>query len=254
VLLIDPRAGSGPLLHLFQALHVPTELTKLAFADFAFLGVGEGEVPVPVGIERKTIQDFLASMYNGRLPGHQLPGMLACYQDIYLVIEGLWRVDVKTNRVLVPQGKKKGKVVWGDLETGKAYGVTYGELEGMFITLEERGGVRLRLTGHQHATARFVACLYRWWTQKPWSHHRSHLRFHSATADEALLTKPTLCRVMAAQLPGVGMQRSGAVAEHFGSVAAMAQASEEEWLQIEGIGSVLAKRIVEAIQIAGWTG
>lgn len=253
MLLVDPRVGSGPLLHLFTALHIPTELTKLTFADFAFLGLGEGEVPVPVGIERKTLSDFLQSMYNGRLPGHQLPGMLACYQDVYLVIEGLWRVDVKTGRVLVPYGKKKGKVQWGDLETGKAYGVTYSELEGMFITLEQKGGVRLRLTGGQQATARFIASVYRWWTQKDWSQHRSHLRFRSEQADRALLTKPTLCREWAARLPGVGWTKSEAVANYFGSCAAMVAATEQEWVQIKGIGMPMAKRIVEAIHVAGWS-
>ena len=257
-LLVDPRAGSGQFLPLFKALHLPTELCTLHSGDFAFLGLGEGDCPVPVGIERKTLSDFLASMYNGRLPGHQIPKMLQAYQDIWLVIEGIYRIG-KDGHVLVPLGTKpllgvgkgKGKkMVWVDLPQP----VMYRELEAMILTLEMKAGVRTRQTGGMMGTAKFVAALRSWWITKNWEGHRSHLRFHSETADNALLVKPSLCRVMASTLPGIGWVKSGAIAERFGSVAAMVAADEKRWEEIDGVGKILAKRIVEAVQVAGWTG
>lgn len=252
--LVDPRAGSGPLLGMIKAHHVPVEQAKLSFADFAFLGRGDHEEPVPVGVERKTLDDFIKSMHDGRLPGHQLPGMLGCYQDVWLVVEGIWREDEETGHVLVPAGKKKGKAVWKDLATGKAHALMAGELEGMMLTLQLKGGVRLKEVKNQKATARFVARLYKWYTNKEWAGHRSHLKFHTEQADRALLTKPTLCREIAARLPGIGWVKSDEVAKRFGSVAAMVNAEDREWAEIKGIGKPMASKIVEAIQVANWTG
>ena len=248
--------GSIELLPLLQKLGAPVEKANLHFADFAFQGEGTDGEPIPIGVERKTLSDFVSSILNGRLPGHQLPGMLKCYQEIWIVLEGEWRISTYTGHVQVVKWAKtlSGKPIrkWVDIETGLAYALGYQELEGMMLTLELKGGVRLRRTRDQEETCRFLLALFHWWTDKSLSAHRSHLRFHSAFADKALLVKPSLCRRVAAELPGIGFSKSGPVAEHFGSVAAMAEACEQEWEQIPGIGSGIARRVVEAINVAGW--
>jgi excinuclease UvrABC nuclease subunit len=48
-------------------------------------------------------------------------------------------------------------------------------------------------------------------------------------------------------LPGVGVERSGAVAAHFPSVKAMVDARAEEWMMVPGIGKTLAARITTAL-------
>lgn len=248
-LLVDPRAGSGEMQgYLKDHLHLPAEHSPLAFADFAFLGHGEDDSPVSIGIERKALPDFVTSMYDGRLPGHQLPGLLSNYQEVWIVVEGLWSASPKTGHVTVPKGKK-----WVDFEVGQK-AVMARELESMLLTLEMKGGCRVRLTRGKRETCLFLAALYHWWVDVGEGQHRSHLRFRTVTADQALLHTPSVCRKIAAQLPGVGWTRSGAIAQSFGSVAAMVAADEKRWQEIEGVGKVLAKRIVEAIQVAGWTG
>ena len=52
---------------------------------------------------------------------------------------------------------------------------------------------------------------------------------------------------MAHQFPNVGWERSIAVEKHFGSIRAMINADEKEWMQIEGIGKVTARKICDAI-------
>jgi ERCC4-type nuclease len=249
--------GSIELLPLLQKLGAPAEKANLHFADFAFQGEGTDGSPIPIGVERKTLGDFVSSILNGRLPGHQLPGMLKCYAEIWIVLEGDWRICKFTGHVQTLQWThtKTGKKIkrWRDLETGLAYALGYQELESMVVTLEMRGGVRVRKTRDQMETVRFVKALFHWWTDKSFAQHRSHLKFHSQFADQGLLTKPSLCRVIASQLPGIGFEKSGKVAAHFGSVAAMVEATEKDWEKIEGVGPVLSKRIVEKLVVAGAT-
>jgi len=258
VIRVAKDKGSIELLPILQKLGAPAEKANLNFADFAFQGEGEGGVPIPIGVERKTLSDFVASILNGRLPGHQLPGMLKCYAEIWIVLEGDWRISQHTGHVQVVKwvpAKGNGKMIrkWVDIETGLAYALGYQELEGMMLTLELKGGVRVRRTRNQEETCRFLKALYHWFTDKAFAQHRSHLKFHSQFADQGLLVKPSLCRVVAAQLPGIGYEKSGKVAAHFGSVAAMVEADEKEWEQVDGVGKTLAKRIVEKLVVAGAT-
>ncbi len=258
-LLVDKRTGSGELAQYLTALKLPVEVTTLKFGDMAFLGSFVDEMPVPIGIERKALKDFVSSVISGRLAGHQLQGLLTSYQETWVVIEGDWRIHDQTGHVQTLQwvpvpGKKPKKKQWVDVETHTDHALAYQELEAMFLTLELKGGMRIRRTKDKMETCRFIKGLYHWWTDKGWAQHRSHLRFHSQFADKALLVKPSLCRVVAATLPGVGFEKSGSVALHFGSIAAMVQAPESEWAQVPGIGKTLASRIVAAIQIAGVTG
>src|SRR5574341_487369 len=83
---IDPRAGSDKLIPRLQALHVPVSKTQLEYGDIHWLGRGEDDRPIPIGIEYKTITDVLDCIKTGRFAGRQLEGM----QDAY---ELIWRLD-----------------------------------------------------------------------------------------------------------------------------------------------------------------
>jgi excinuclease UvrABC nuclease subunit len=48
-------------------------------------------------------------------------------------------------------------------------------------------------------------------------------------------------------LPGIGIEKSAAVAAHFETVRALIEASPEQWQEIPGIGKTLAKKITEAL-------
>jgi ERCC4-type nuclease len=243
VLLVDRRIGSAELAKYLIELKLPVEIVTLAYADFAFLGTGTGGAPVPIGIERKTLEDFTASMWSGRLPGHQLPGLLKAYDDVWIVLEGIWRTNWQTGAVEVPRGKK-----WRPIEAGKQV-LTAKGLEAMMLTLELKGGVRFRHTSGKAQTGRFLLALYRWWTDGVGADgHHSHLQLSTTKADGALLHTPTLCRVMAAQLPGVGWGRSGPVSRHFKTTEAMVNAPVDDWLTIEGIGKGTAIKVWTAMR------
>ena len=153
MMYVDRRIGSAEFAKFLAELNLPIAVTTLTYGDFAFQGIGDAGVPVPIGIERKTIEDFTASMWSGRLPGHQLPGLLACYDDVWIVLEGVWRTDYTTGAVQVPRGKRNA---WRTIEAGPQV-LTQKGLEAMMLTLELRGGVRFRHTRSKVETGRFLA-------------------------------------------------------------------------------------------------
>jgi ERCC4-type nuclease len=240
-LLVDERIGSGEFAKLLAQLHLPVDVTHLEYGDFAFLGRGEDDLPVPVGVERKALSDFVSSVRTGRMT-EQVRGMHQCYQAIWIVIEGVWRADPQGANVLVPQGTH-----WVPFVIGSQV-VTYRELEGMMLTQEIRAGVNIRRVHSKPDFGKFLGALYHYWVDKAYEQHRSHLSFKTGVTDKALLVQPSLTRQVAACLPGVGWIRSGAVSEHFPSVEAMCHASLKEWTSIDGIGKTIATKIIAALK------
>lgn len=237
---VDPRAGSGPLLPLLQRRGVkPVEGMHMTYGDIAIDGRGPEGCPVAVGIEYKRLSDLVQCIDNGRLVGHQLPGMLECYDQVWLLVEGIWR-EGKSGLVEVPRSSG-----WKSMVAG-ANSFTAAALQGFLLTLQIKLKVSVALTGTATQTVDWLYHLNRWWTGKDYEDHRAHLAFDNSSSI-ALLARPTTTRRIAKELPGIGWERSAAVARHFKSPVEMVLADEREWEQIEGIGKVTARRVREAL-------
>jgi excinuclease UvrABC nuclease subunit len=52
---------------------------------------------------------------------------------------------------------------------------------------------------------------------------------------------------VAAELPGIGWERAGAIALAFPTLRRIVAATEAEWLEVDGIGKKLAKQLVEVM-------
>jgi ERCC4-type nuclease len=240
MILLDRRIGSSDLFQPLRALNLPVELTTLESADVAWLGRGLGEEPVPVGVEIKRIGDLLTSITTGRLSGYQLPKLIHEYRHAWLLIEGQYRSGAE-GLLETRQG-----AVWAPHALGRSPW-TYREVEAFLTTLEVRAGVHVRRTYNRIETVALVAMLYQWWTKKAYDDHRAHQAMYSPTMDAGLLYKPSLARRVAAELPGVGVGKSGAVADHFKTVRKMVEADKKEWIEVPGIGKTLAQKITAAI-------
>lgn len=235
---IDGREGSVEMSHLIEESVVVT----LDYGDAAFLGKGpDGEVEV--GVERKKIGDLLNSIATGRLGGHQLPGLLSSYHKVYLIVEGEWRANPITGIVEAP--RRKG--MWVDISKGRKF---RGDEVWAFLTTMENTGVIVRTTRNMTETCRMIENLERWWN-KEWDKHRSHLAMHKRPMGMAAVlttSPPSLLRRIAAELPHIGVDRSRLVERHFRSVVHMINAEEEEWMEVEGVGKVTAREVVEAVR------
>jgi ERCC4-type nuclease len=233
VILVDPRAGSVDYIPLLRGLGATVEAVTLDFGDVAFYGSGRS-----IGIELKRLNDMLNCIVTGRFSGHQLPGLAAQYQEAWLIVEGYWRpgpldgvLETRRGREWVPV--KLGARTW-----------MYRDFDNYLTTVEVKGGVRVKRTAGPDETARAVYGLYAWW--QDFDGHHSHLALNRASRDTGLFVKQTFVRRVAAELPGVGFERSGMCAGAFSTVRKMMQASDKEWTRLPGIGAKLAKGIVAA--------
>jgi ERCC4-type nuclease len=248
MIFVDRREGSKDLLPL---LKTPALLVDLEFADASFNGNGpDGDISI--GVERKRIGDLISSIANGRLSGHQLPGLLQDYDLVYLIVEGVFKGDSLDDELLISTtGGKSFKPV----SHGRQHWTREG-IDHYFTTLESRLYIPHRITTSAKGTAKQLDYLFRYWN-KPWEKHASHLALHKGlnfkAADRKVtfmpeaLEAPSLVRRIASELPGVGITRSIPVAKRFPSVQAMYEATVEDWQGIEGFGKVTSKMAWEAL-------
>jgi ERCC4-type nuclease len=231
---------------VIERLGLKCEVTELEYGDFAFEGRGERGTAF-IGIERKTIGDLLSSIQSGRFSGHQLIGMLEMYDYQYLLVEGAYRPS--QNGILeefVPRLK-----AWKEVSHGKRI-YTYAEVDRWLGTIEVHTPVIVRRAYGIYETAHMVKGMYHRWRSKEWDEHRSHLAFVEPSrrggGGAISFRKPTLVQCVAKELPGVGWDRSKAIAKHFQTVVEMVNADEKEWMEIEGIGKGMATKIQEALR------
>lgn len=244
MITIDSRKGSGELAPLFPQT-IPTTLSHLDYGDFFFLGRGEGDTLVTIGVERKAIRDLVNSMVTGRFSGHQLPGLVNTYNYNYLLVEGAWRYDHRTGVLQTQNGP-----FWNDLCLGQRRFMAR-EIVSFLNTVQVKAGVMVVYTNDKTETVQTVSSLYGWWNSKNFEDHTSHLMPNKArkgSHGEIRLSKPSLVRRVAAEISGIGWGLSKVVDQYFPSVLHMVMADEREWRKIEGIGPLKAKGAVEELR------
>ena len=242
MIFIDSRTGSNDLKPLIKG----SLLVTLESGDVMFCGDGP-EGGVSIGVERKNINDLISSIASGRLSGYQIPKMLETYDVSYLVVEGIWKADKTNGQLLI--SKTGGRTFIPVMHGRQRWSV-----EGIchyLTTLESMCGIRIRTTKGARDTATMIGYLYSWWN-KPWSKHQSHLALHKDarmrytprvinSLEPVAMERPSLLRKIAAELPGISLTRSQAVAGYFTSVRGMFEATEEEWRKIPGSGKATAR-------------
>lgn len=243
---VDNRAGSEKLFPLLKGLGVEVELTRLSFGDVAWLGHGQDGLPVNVGVECKSLDDILACIIGGRYAGHQLPGMLKCYDHLYLLIEGEWRCRAADGVLEQRKQGRGGGWYWAESGGGQRQWM-WRDVESWLMSIAILASVRIVKANTYEDVARWLKVAYGWYQKED---HKSVGVLYGGKklfVDKALLIKPSLVRMVAKELPGIRDIRSEAVAARFSSVESMVNASEQEWASIDGIGRGIAKTVYKAI-------
>lgn len=233
MLLVDDRVGSKDLAAPLNR-YTEVRLTRLDAGDVAFAGNGPDGLWF-VGIEVKTVHDFLNGVFTGRL-GFQLTMMETHYNFGYLILEGLIRPS-KDGKLEIYRGGS-----WRLLTIGSIT-VTVSELMKMANTVAVCSGTPVWFTKTRADTVGLIATLHAWW-QEPWDSHTSD----KPKPRTGIFRRAPLVRRVAAELPGIGWQRSKVVAEHFRTVYNMVNAPTDEWTKIRGIGKKTATNVVEAMR------
>lgn len=234
---IDYRIGSEHLLPILGKMMLPTRLVELAFGDVAF-NINGPKGPLSVGVELKRIRDLVNSIRDGRLAGHQLPGMTQHYGVTVLMVEGLYQPS-SHGRLQIFRGG------WVDLTQPS---VMYAEVDNFITTLQMVMNIRFKRTGSPTESAHAIANMYRW-GQKAWTDHNAHTQFDQPEFVGTLPLKPlgVVERACHAILPGFGIKRAIAAARKFPSVFHMAMSDVNDWTSIEGVGGKLASDMVKSI-------
>jgi ERCC4-type nuclease len=160
--------GSVELVPELHKQGIDARPATLDSADFAFAGNGpDGDAEF--GIERKTLPDFIDSARSGRLYGisveqreSQLDRMLGTYDFAWLLVEGDYSTDGR-GRFVQARGRRGNVPVAG--------GWTEDMLNKTLLSLDLRGGIRVKETRSTKQTVRWLASLFRSHTDKAWSEH-----------------------------------------------------------------------------------
>lgn len=220
-MFIDSRIGSKDLAPQLKQMGVPVELTTLEFGDIAFVSK-DGK---SIGIELKKLPDLVQSLRDGRLSGHQLPGLMKSFDCSFLLIEGQYSTDAMGQ--MCTRVRLGWKQMPGQVRTS--------EIEKRVLTLELNGGLRTRYTNTRADTLHWLVNLYRWFTDKGAEQHTSHLHQH----DVPQLITVSDFRAAVMKWPGIGRKASLAVEKAFinpltgePSLLRACQASVEDWAGI----------------------
>jgi ERCC4-type nuclease len=208
VMWVDSRVGSKELLNDLQARGVPAKLAALDAGDFVFTGHGpDGDAEVAV--ERKALSDLTGSLRSGRLQGlsteesaSQLDRLHASFEFVWLLVEGLYTTDSKGKFVKLERHGNLRQIPGGFSEDS---------LEKSLLSLDLRGGLRIKQTANQSQSVRWLATLFRSFTDKEWDQHttlKTMIRPERMTGPHPVspfrLAVMDLC-------PGIGLSASLAV-------------------------------------------
>ena len=206
-IVIDHREMASGVARELHRRGVPFRARQLPVGDFL--------VGPRVGVERKTTEDFLGSLVEGKLFG-QVRALGAAFPRPLLVLEG---TDLFTLRQI------DSEAIYGAL-----------------TTIASDFGLPILSTANDRETAAVLTALLT----------REARRKQGGKAVPVRSAKPGLGpserqRYLVEGLPGV----SGALAErlldHFGSVGAIFRTDEASLKEVEGIGPGKAKAIIEAL-------
>jgi len=178
-----------------------------ADVDRRALGVGDFLCSARLAIERKTRSDFESSVIDGRLFA-QLPNLAANYERFVVVVEGV-SDDERLSR---------------------------DSLLGAYASIIADYGASLIFTRDKEATAEIVFHF----AKHEQLARRVPMRIY---AKRRTFTPSQTARSIVESLPLVGPKLAKALLRHFGTVEALAHASERDIAEVPGVGKKKAKII-----------
>lgn len=209
-------AGNGAAGRISMDIYEPAEmrraLVKLGIeVTVAYLGVGDYVLSDLICIERKTVSDFLSSMYSGRL-GYQLHHLSGTFRMPFLLIEG--RPEYRPRVVNM-----------------KSF---YGYLSRLVLS----SPIGLLQTPDMATSALLISLMSQKIGGSP-SNPRLRPTKARGEKETALLLLETL--------PGVGPVLSRRLLEEFRSLRSVLQAPHESMSKVRGLGGRRARRIVDLL-------
>ncbi|MBI4738242.1 DEAD/DEAH box helicase family protein [Candidatus Woesearchaeota archaeon] len=197
--------------HREKSSGIPKELLELGVElKLETLEVGDYIVSKRVGVEYKTVPDFVDSIIDGRLL-NQLREMKQRFERPLVVVEG--EEDIYTQRNIHPNA-----------------------IRGMIATITVSYGIPVIMTKNCKETAALLAIIAKREQEAEQSDFNPH-------ANRKPMSTAELQEYITSALPGVGSGLAKPLLEKLGSVKNIVNATEEELKSVDKIGEKKAKEI-----------
>ncbi|MCW1296227.1 MAG: helix-hairpin-helix domain-containing protein [Candidatus Parvarchaeota archaeon] len=199
VVFVDHRETSSDVVKILERLGIETKKIKLDVGDFL--------VSEEICIERKTADDFVRSIIDGRL-FQQIKNMVENFKKPILLIEGNPK-DI---------GTISENSIWGAIVS---------------VTLDFN--VPIFITKNQEESAKLISFLVK---RERIKGKKILIRGRKKAKNLREIQQQILCAI-----PGVGAEISKNLLEHFGSIERIINASEIELKKVDKIGDKKARQI-----------
>ncbi len=203
----DHREAASGILRELHRLDLDVEMQQLEVGDFI--------LSERVGIERKTVRDFLQSLVDGRLL-EQAKNLAETFERPLLILEG---EGLYSERQIHPNA-----------------------IRGALACITVDYHVPIISTEDESASAKIVSAI----AKREQKEEESEVPVRS---ERKALTLSEMQRFVVEGLPGVSAILAKRLLDHFESVEEVMQASEEELMEVHGIGTEKARdirRVLEA--------
>lgn len=204
----DARESRSGIPRMLETMpNVQTECRELDIGDYL---IGEKAV-----VERKSAEDFIASILDRRLFS-QVEMMMAASELAVILVEG----DVFATRSLIEPVALEGALSWIAVLTG----------------------AQLMVSGSAQQSAAMIATMAR--------HHQQGLGYIPSlrSGKPAASQASVITRYVLEGLPGVGASTAIALAQHFQTVQAVANATLQELQRVKGVGAKTALKVYQAMR------
>ncbi len=207
------RVSTSPLIYIDtrESLLMVDELKKMGSrVDVKALPIGDFVLSTDVVVERKTAEDFVKSVIDGRLFS-QLVSMREAYTRPLLILEG---------------------------DRRKAVGIGSAAFLGALASVVTDFQVSIFTTSDESETAQIIFHIAR----REQMDKKKEVRIRSGRKPASISDQQ---KYIVAGLPGVSTVLADRFLRELKTIANIFNASEEELMQVEGVGEKLAKRITE---------
>lgn len=222
MLAIDDREPQGLRLSLLAACKessIDARVGHMTYGDFVLDWPTDAGDKF-VGIERKTVSDFLGSFASGRIQ-KQLDGLKATYDKAVLLIEG--EMDYRT-----VEGRMRMHV--GDRQTDWSFL----SIQNYLFSVQMSGVLVIR-TRSELETVLQVAGLHQYLAR-----HQENVTVLPVAPRDKTLRHDVGCLTM---IPGVGPKTATALVTQFHSIAGIILASDQELKTIKGVGELTLRNL-----------
>ncbi len=205
--IVDHREASSRVIREIYRLDLEVDMQQLEVGDYI--------LSERVGVERKTVRDFLQSLIDGRLLG-QSRDLAESFERPLMIIEGN---GLYTERNIHPNA-----------------------IRGALACITVDYHIPTIFTEDETETAQIIASI----AGREQKDRKSDIPIR---CQRKVLSLPELQRFVVEGLPGVSAVLTKRLLNHFGSVEKVMDASKDELKEVHGIGEEKAKeirRILEA--------